>query len=194
MSCPQCESADFAMSMPAVRNNGHISVSTSSYSAVGFTTAGVVPVLGSASNVHTQQSVVATMTAPEPPERPLTGMAVAAVVGLVGFAVFVVPVLWIALNHETSHGANDLSKVLTVAFCAIFAIPGVAAVVAAVRQAAFNRRVARGRPRTRAVWSAGWYCGRCGGCYWPEPVAAAGVPVGRLLAPREFQRIVWSLA
>lgn len=41
-----------------------------------------------------------------------------------------------------------------------------------------------------ARWRRAWFCGRCGGVYFPAD-GSRDVPVGRLLSSQEFRDVVW---
>ncbi|MEY9873497.1 hypothetical protein ABH931_002979 [Streptacidiphilus sp. MAP12-33] len=66
---------------------------------------------------------------------------------------------------------------------------GATLLVTAVRLSrGFRRRLVRGRRPAEAVWSRGWYCGRCGTVHFRP---AADVPSGAVQLG-EFRRIVWT--
>ncbi|MFI7002502.1 hypothetical protein [Nocardia sp. NPDC050175] len=196
ISCPGCHLPDQVQSMRAIQATGVRSVErTARHSAIGFTAYGAVPVFGAATSYETHTSALAAFTAPEPTLRP-TGCLVAIALALLLLVVPVLPGVFLITNAELEDPTNSTGDKIGTVLFAVFilfcaAIPALIALFVVALRTRYNDRIHRGRPAARALWDGGFYCHRCGGVYWPYPPPGSDVPARQLIAPREFQHMVW---
>ncbi|MEU6559431.1 hypothetical protein [Nocardia nova] len=191
ISCPGCGYDDLVQSVPAIRASGVATVHGTSYhSGVGVGPAGLVPVLGTSVTERTESSFLAQVLAPEPHFRGAGRLVAWGVVAGIPAAVYVLlGIIELALPHpEVSTSTAILGTVVLALFVGS---PSLLILWFAFRRAHRTSRIRRGAPRAYAVWRAGFYCHRCGVCFWPLPTEE-GIPVRVPLMPGQFQWIVWS--
>ena len=171
ISCPSCHQLDGVQSVSAVRSAG---VSTSSdttfYTGIGITSDGLVPAFGTAMSERTQATELVDQTTYAPPLVPTAGPVVLGIV----LAIPVLALLYPSIDNAITHpGVQDtpialaVNAVVSVAFIALAAIPAIGAFAVVFSRVRRNSRITRGRATAYALWRTGFYCHRCGCCYWP---------------------------
>ncbi|MCU1645450.1 MAG: hypothetical protein JWN03_5725 [Nocardia sp.] len=190
-NCPTCQHDDQVQSVPAIRASGTAtSFGSDYYSGVGIGPSGLVPVFGSTTIERTRSTRLAQSLAPEPAQR-RTGKLIllGLILSMPALLIAVAAVIGIVEPHK------DVSVPLYILVCMGYvfslATPSLLLLTAAVLRRRRNNRIIRGRHAARSVWNAGYYCHRCGYCFWPYAVAP-GIPAQQSFSPNDFRRIVWS--
>lgn len=193
-SCPSCGYDHYVRSVPALRAAGVSTIyGADHYSGFAVSSAGIVPVLGSATTERTVVSNLASLLAPQPPQLGTARLIRAAVLLAVPplIAIFVT-LMGILLPTSDTSTAGTIGAMAP--FIAIFSIPSLVLARIAVRRARRNARIDRGRPAALTAWQHAFYCGGCHRCFWAWPPAQGiEVPVGQPLSPNKFRQIVWNV-
>ncbi|MFD6463994.1 hypothetical protein, partial [Streptomyces roseolus] len=196
--------------VPAIASTGTSRINGSTtHAGMGILpSGGIIPVIGSGSYTSVQSSALAASTSPALPRRSLAGLAVGGVLLLV-VALMMVSILIMATalhapprdfgGHVQSveaqpvdAGSNIVAWLIVPSFGVLpFLIPSLILLSMAWRRYRANTRVVLGLPSALAVWRAGFYCHRCGVCFWVRS-PARGVAAGQPLSLWQFQQIVWS--
>ncbi|MCM6774548.1 hypothetical protein NDR87_13565 [Nocardia sp. CDC159] len=196
IACPTCHSQDWVQSIPALRATGVSTVDGTGYCAgIGISSSGPVPVLGTTFTEQTRRTALATALAFEPGQMPTARPL------LLG-SVLVIPSLVLGaatLTNVISHPGIDqptllwktVSLMVGLAVTFVLAIPTFLAFSTFRRRVRHNARVSRGRGAAFAVWRAGFYCHRCGVCYWPDP-PSPHLPARYPFSVDDFRRMVWT--
>lgn len=196
-SCPNCGHIDCVQSMPAIASTGVSTVRGSgTYAGVGISTSGaIIPVLGGGSSTGIQTTALAAATRPVPPSRSLAGPAAWGVLPLIPVLLIVIGVVAIVVDNSTSTdqpGRPIDGVILLGVFATLpFVVLSLIAFLILVDRARANARIARGLPAATALWSAAFYCHRCGLCFWPNP-PADGIAAKQPLSPQQFQQVIWT--
>lgn len=195
-SCPNCRQIDSVQSMPAIAATGVSTVQgASTYAGVGIGPSGtVVPVIGSARSTSAQTTALAAATRPAPPTSSVTGPATCGVLLLIAALVMLaIAGAAVSLGTPPEQSPPPIGDWLVLGglMALPFALPSLAAFLVLTHRSRNNARIARGLPAASALWSAAFYCHRCGLCYWPQPVGG-GTADGQLLLPNQFQQVVWN--
>jgi hypothetical protein len=202
VSCPRCGLKDKVEAVPALVEAGRSTYSGSSTTngvsagtGLGFGAAGVVGAFGvgvsSSRSRHAGEIVenLAATLAPTPgvvrvsrdrkqPRQPWQKLAALLLVGL-----------------SISAGASAHSA--TVGYMLFLAVSvglGALGIYVMRWRIARNRRVRRGEPLAFAVWSAGWFCRRCGGAFIladADVPPVDGLAPGTLYSAERFSALVW---
>ncbi|WP_429422016.1 hypothetical protein [Nocardia sp. GAS34] len=196
ISCPSCGRADWVQSIPALRSSGVSTLSGTDYHAgVGISSAGLVPVVGTTTIERTQTTALAQAIAYAPrevsPTRPL----------LLG-CLLTVPalgVLYPTIDNIVTHPSLDNITPITWIINAAFSIaiqlvataPAIGAFAFSAARTRRNRLIWRGRAAASAIWQTGYYCHRCGSCYFPVS-PASHIPARQPMSTRQFRWIVWN--
>ena len=189
--CPRCGSSDLQTMEAIARNSVSVVESYGSYSGVGWSSGGAVPVLGTSSQLQVQRSWLAVATAPSPPLRSWAGTALLSAGWLSLWLPIFTLMTWLTLSDAAERGANFVSQASVVLFGLMFATPALIGLVVVAKNVRFNRRVRLGIPASHQLWQRGRYCLRCAGCFWPAS-PPSGLSTSHVVAPAEFQRIVWT--
>ncbi|WP_378741479.1 hypothetical protein [Nocardia brasiliensis] len=191
ISCPLCHRIDAVQNVKALHADG-ISTSYSSDLSTGFavTSAGLVPVLGASAGERTHTTALARSMAPEPLLRPTGRLVLCGILLLLPALAALGPMAWYVFHPE------DVG-VLMALFVAVTVVTGLAApsvlmLGIAYGRSRYNSRIWRGRAAAHAVWSAGYYCHRCGVAYWPRS-PSSGIPARKAFAPQHFRQHVWNV-
>ncbi|QIS22142.1 hypothetical protein [Nocardia terpenica] len=158
-----------------------------------MSTAGLLPVIGSATTERTVVSGLAGLLAPEPPQLGTARLIRAALLLAIPslLALFVALIVIPQPDPDISTAGKIGAEA---AFIAILSIPSLVLTRIAVRRARRNARIDGGRPAALNVWRQGFYCGRCHHCFWAWPPAhGIDIPVGQPLPVDHFRRIVWNV-
>lgn len=190
IACPTCRYDDLVQSVPAIRATGtSVEYSTQHDSGIAISSAGLIPVLGTSTTERTHSNALAASLALAPAQR------TSAMLILFG-VVLALPAIFGALAGITTYGDPDLvstpSEIPGYAMAVLFfAAPSFLPFLIARSRIRRNSRISRGIPLARTVWQAGFYCHRCGCCFWPyQP--APGIPDRVPLSPNMFRQIVWA--
>jgi len=196
-SCPGCARVNWVQRVPALHATGVSTVSgTDQYSGIGFSSTGLVPVMGAAVVNRTSTTALAQATMPAPSQvsiaRPL----------LLGLLLSVPALLFLAgtvaaVAGEINAADSSVGSVVGVALVGLlFAIapmtPAASAFAVAASRSRRNRRVQRGLSAAYAAWASGCYCHRCGVCFWPAS-PAPGVSGRHPFSPSEFRWVIWNI-
>ncbi|MFE3058793.1 hypothetical protein [Nocardia sp. NPDC059239] len=191
ITCPTCGHDDQVQNVPAVHATGTSVVrGVDSHSGFGISSVGVVPVVGYATvdRVHSTHLAQALTVAPM---RRRSGKLVFLGLFFAIPACFYLLFTIVALKDPDAEVSWPWIVAASFAFILALATPSILLFWTALRRTRRNNRISRGLPVARHVWRAGYYCHRCGSCYWPyQP--AAGVPVRYALSPNQFRSVVWS--
>ncbi|MEU1527098.1 hypothetical protein ABZ413_33410 [Nocardia rhamnosiphila] len=190
ISCPHCSTLDLVQSVPALHADGvSTSHSSNNYNAVGLTSHGFVPVIGTSETERTHTSAAVRSLPLGPPEQPIARLvrwglllSIPALLALITAGVY------ISSLSGSQAWSTAIAAVILVGF---FFVPGSIPLVLAALRARDNTRIRRGRPAAWMVWSSAWYCHRCGLAYWPVSPTPA-VPARRGFLPQQFQWFVWN--
>ncbi|MFE7723282.1 hypothetical protein ACFU44_30100 [Nocardia rhizosphaerihabitans] len=194
LSCPQCERIDWVQSVPAAMSEGtHAGHSTGVHTGIGFSSDGLVPVIGTSSHEFSHSSALARSLAWRP-TLPAGGRH--ALLGLVLSLFFVVMLAasCVAFAQDPPQGNSFqvlVSLIGLFLFPILLAIPIYALISGAFKRARRQARVHAGSSRAYGLWQNAYYCHRCGTVFWPLP-AAPGVPHRVALTPNQFRWHVWS--
>ncbi|MCP2299858.1 hypothetical protein APR11_006317 [Nocardia amikacinitolerans] len=191
ITCPRCGRIDFVQSVPALHADGvSTTYDTGQYSGLGVTTAGLVPVVGTATIEHTHSTVLARSLASEPRQIPSGRLTVVGLLLLVPALLVLAPVIASIMATDPEVRTWGI-WIGALSIPVVFAIPGVIVMGAVIRRDLRNAKIRRGRPNAHAVWQAGFYCHRCGVAYWPYS-PAPGIPARQPFAPPQFRWFVWN--
>lgn len=196
-SCPSCGRLDWVQSIPALRSTGASTVSaTDYYSGVGFSSSGLIPVMGTALTERTQVTELVAATRYEPPQvsavRPLILGLVMAIPAVVVFAAIVSNILTPPAGEHPNAVVATATIVVKLAFALAVASPAAVAFGFVRSRVRRNSLILRGRPAAYALWSAALYCHRCGFCYWPSTATDPRVPTRQPLSTAQFRWAVWN--
>jgi hypothetical protein len=107
---------------------------------------------------------------------------------------------FIAVQVYSGEGAEATTAAQQVAwFIGSWLIPGFTAALVTVffalfiRRQRINARLRRGNAASVALWSAAWFCHRCGGVFFPAGTPLE-VPTEQLLPAVAFRQLVWTTA
>lgn len=190
ITCPSCHSIDFVQSVPAIHAEGVTSsYGTSTYSGVGATSAGLVPVFGTHTADRVHATALARSFAREPAQQRCGALATAGT--LLFLPVLFLVVIGLASLPNADPATTGIATIVGAGLAVLMlAAPSVLCLGAAIVRTRRNQRIVRGRPRALAVWQAGFYCHRCGSAFWPVP-PAPGVPARQAFAPPHYRWFVW---
>lgn len=190
ISCPHCSTLDLVQSVPALHADGvSTSHSSNNYNAVGLTSHGFVPVIGTSETERTHTSAAVRSLPLGPPEQPIARLVRWGLLLSIPALIWLAPATGGAFASETGGFWSGL--LFVVLFIGSLSAPaGILLILAALR-ARDNARIRRGRPAAWAVWSSAWYCHRCGLAYWPVSPTPE-VPARRGFLPQQFQWFVWN--
>ena len=182
------------MSVRTIRAMGvYQEQSVGSFSGVSLGPGGVMPVMGSTTQLRTHTSPLAAATAPAVRSpHPNTGTAIFGIGASAVFVLVIVPIMLGFLSWESEQGTSIGTRVVGVLFFLGVAVPGVVASVVALTRWRRNRLLERGHSAAMSVWGAGWYCHHCHGCFWDQ-VPAEGIPARTLLTAPQFREAVWNV-
>jgi hypothetical protein len=179
--------------VPAVFQSGHVTYHTDS-PVVAVVNGMAVP------GVAHEERVAVTHTAsaldPTPPLRGggcFLALALFLVLPTVLFSFIAVQV-YSEGRAEATTAAHQVAS-----FIGSWLIPGFTAALLTVffalfiRRQRINARLRRGNPASVALWSAAWFCHRCGGVFFPAGTPLE-VPTGQLLPALAFRQLVWTAA
>lgn len=188
--CPGCRYSNRIQRVPALYADGF---GTSYHDSVVVGSAGGHLMTGVAVGRTTTVSALASALSPQPLVKKggwLTALGV-------GWLLFLL--IPAAVEFSTHAQAGAVSGQRTESPWAIAAgiylIAGwwaALCIVFGLRRSARRARVARGITRASLVWNEGWYCHRCGYCYFPPTAEPLGVPTGTLLDTGQFRHVVWT--
>lgn len=186
ITCPQCHQLDGVQSVPAICADGSSSsYDTGTYTGVGISSTGLVPVVGTTTIERSHSTALARSFTSNPIQKPTVGLTLVAIVLLLLTALM----LAIAITTKMYPHPDDhpLSPIVAAVFLVgTPGVPGLLALHAVYTRMRHNSRIARGRPRAMAVWSAGWYCHRCYLAFWPySPLPE--IPARRGVTPDHFR-------
>lgn len=190
ITCPHCSSLELVQSVPALHADGvSTSYSSSTYTGVGVTNHGLVPVIGTCDTERSHTSALVRALPLGPREQPLGRL-------LRWGLVLSIPALLVLIISSAHIITLDGTQAWATAFAAVvlvglFFLPGSIPLAFAALRARDNAKIRRGRPAAWAVWSSAWYCHRCGLTYWPISPSPA-VPARQGFAPPQFQWFVWN--
>ncbi|WP_435591849.1 hypothetical protein [Nocardia sp. bgisy118] len=191
ISCPNCGQIDFVQSVPALHAGGvSTSYGTNLYSGIGVSSAGLVPVIGTATVERTHTTALARSLAREPSQQPSGRLTVVGLLLLLPALILLAPAIGaIVMTHPQ---ARTLGTWIGALFMVVVvAIPGSLVMGAVIARDLHNAKIRRGRPRAHTVWQAGFYCHRCGVAYWPHS-PAPNVPARQPFTPPQFRWFVWN--
>jgi hypothetical protein len=194
LSCPQCGEPDQVQSVPAVFQSGHLAYHTD-HQVVAFVNGIALP--GVTREEHVAVTHTASALDPKPPLRRGGGCFLA-------LALFLLPPTilfsFIAVQVYSDEGGRATTAGHQVAsFIGSWLIPGFTAALVTIffalfiRRQRINARLCRGNPASVALWSAAWFCHRCGGVFFPVGTPL-DIPAGQLLPPLAFRQLVWTAA
>lgn len=191
LTCPHCNQLDWVQSVPTLHADGvSTSAGTNSYSGVGVSSTGLVPVFGTATVERTHTTALAASLSRQPARTPAGLLTFVALVLLVP-AISWVGAALVSIIDPDPGKSRWIAALAMVVFFAMWAAPGAVPLTIAVCRIRRNRRVVRGRRKAHAVWQAGFYCYRCGFAFWPYS-PAPGIPSRQALAPQHFRWHVWN--
>ncbi|MBO0878951.1 MAG: hypothetical protein J2P17_00905 [Mycobacterium sp.] len=162
-----------------------------SYSGIGWSSSGAVPVLGTASNLQIRRSGLAVATAPSPSLRNWAGTALLSAGWFLLWLPIFTLITCVALSDDAKRGASLFTEASVVLFGLMFAVPALIGLIVVVRNVRFNQRIRRGMPVSHQLWRRARFCWRCAGCFWPAS-PPVGISTAQVVTPVEFQRIVWT--
>ncbi|MEU1204670.1 hypothetical protein [Nocardia sp. NPDC005825] len=191
ITCPTCSRHDQVQSVPAVQASGTSIVrGIDVHSGIGVSSAGLIPVIGSAAVERVESTRLAQYLAPAPSRRTAGKLVVLGILLIVP-ALFYLLFSFIALGEPEATSSLPWFIGANTGFILALATPSILLFVTASRRTRRNHQIVRGLPFAQSVWRAGHYCHRCGSCFWPyQP--APGVPVGHPVSLNQFQGIVWN--
>ncbi|MFE3002486.1 hypothetical protein ACFXG4_46895 [Nocardia sp. NPDC059246] len=191
ITCPTCGHDDRVQRVPAVRASGTTTVYGQDYhSGVAVSSAGLIPVLGSTATDRTYSTRLSTSLALAPLKHSSGKLVffglILAIPALIFFLIAIV-------NFSDPKATTPLAVFLIANFLLISAMatPSLLLFWIAAYRSRRNSRISRGIAVSKHIWSAGYYCHRCGYCYWPHPIAP-GIPARQSVTPENYRRIVWS--
>ncbi|MFI9504182.1 hypothetical protein [Nocardia sp. NPDC052566] len=191
ISCPQCQRVDLVQSIPALHADGvSTSYSTHHYSGVGIASSGFVPVFGTTTTERLHASQLARTLAREPYVPPPTRPVMIGLLGTILILAAVPPFIFIVQEP-----GPILTRIVAVMFAlmllAIAASPTAIAFTIAVKRSRRSSEIASGRRDAHTVWSAGYYCHRCGVTFWPA-APTPWIQPRRAFTPHDFRWLVWN--
>jgi len=179
--CPACRSAGSPQRIPALFAGGH-STTYSSGTVVGFARGQLVT--GYSSSATRTVSTLAAALRPEPTLK--KGGCVLPIAVLMSPMAVLAAVA--AFNTTDTHG-SPAGRFIAWLF---FASPCLVALGLYLQRVRHRLIVRRGRSAAYRLWDQGWYCHRCGGCYFSDTAQASGAQLGVVLLPDQFRSVVWS--
>ncbi|WP_280498866.1 hypothetical protein [Nocardia farcinica] len=190
ITCPTCGELDCVQSVPALCADGVMaSFETSSYTGLGLSSAGFVPVTGTVAVDRTYTTSLAASFALAPPLRSTKRLSRAGWLLMVPAVLALVPAIG-SVVMEDPDVPRWAAVVVAMFFVGALASPGTLTLAAACGRRRINKRITRGRGLARPVWRAGFYCHRCGTGFWPYS-PAPGIPARQSLVPQDFRWHVW---
>ncbi|WP_280465736.1 hypothetical protein [Nocardia brasiliensis] len=190
ISCPHCQHIDAAQNVEALRaESTSTSYSTTTYTGVGISTTGLLPVIGTADVERTHVTALARKLAYAPAQQPTARLTLVSLVLL--FPAFVTLVIAALVASEPRESGLAITIVQTLMALAIMATPGAVVLALAAQRIRRHNKIARGRPAAYAVWRCAFYCHRCDVVYWPS-APAPGLPTHQALTPDQFRWCVWN--
>ncbi|MEU6585932.1 hypothetical protein [Nocardia sp. NPDC046763] len=190
INCPSCRHDDRVQRVPAVRAGGTTTVYGQNYhSGVAVSSAGLIPVVGSSLTERTYTTSLSNSLALAPLKR---GSGKLVFFGLILAIPVPIFVLIAIVNFSDPKATTPLAVFLIANFLVISAMatPSLLLFWIASYRSRRNSRISRGIAVSKHIWSAGYYCHRCGYCYWPHPIAP-GIPARQAVTPENYRRIVW---
>ncbi|MGO4612957.1 hypothetical protein AB4305_03265 [Nocardia sp. 2YAB30] len=189
ISCPHCHHIDLVQSVPALHADGvSTSYGTDLYTGVGFASTGSVPTVGTVTVERTHTTALARNLAREPGQRPAGRLVVVGLLLLFPVLVSIVPTALTVIHPEEAGFWMSLFAAVTV--LGALTTPSAILFGIATRRSRRNSRIMRGQRAAHAVWSAAFYCHRCGVAFWPFP-PAPNIPARQAFAPQYFRWYVW---
>ncbi|MFI6041895.1 hypothetical protein ACIA8C_09690 [Nocardia sp. NPDC051321] len=190
ISCPRCGHDDSVQMVPSAYAEGVSSSYGSNFTTgVGFTSSGVVPVVGTTTIERTHTTALAQSLSPAPAQRPVGRPLAIGLLLLVPDLLALFPMTLVILQPDD---VGLLPTLFGVAFfLGALALPSAVAFCLAIGRIRFNNRTSRGRCAALAVWSSGVYCHRCGVAFWPLS-PAPNIPARQAYAPEHFRWFVWN--
>ncbi|MGN2638871.1 hypothetical protein ACTD5D_22410 [Nocardia takedensis] len=193
ITCPRCGRVDALQSVPGLYHAGITASSGSqTYSGVGITAGGVIPVFGTTTIDRTHTTALAASLAPAPAPLPvdrLTRRGILWSIPAVFVAIGMVAVLIFGDLDARSAPGGVLFVLLLVWF---LSIPGAATLQSAGQRRKRNAVVVRGRAAAHSAWQTAFYCHRCGTVHWPVAPRPT-LPAREALAPGVFRSLVWNV-
>ena len=187
-SCPGCWDSDRIQRVSALYSAG---ISSTNYDTAVTGVAGSNLLVGVASGRATTVSALADEVRPAPAVKS-GGWLIAAGIGwlilllLPSAAMFQANAQGAAASGSGSPWSNVVGIFILAGW------PSIIFVSFGLARASRRARVDRGSARAFQLWHEGWYCDRCGRCYFPPTVAVPGLAAGTLLHPAQFRYAVWA--
>ncbi|MFE3060516.1 hypothetical protein [Nocardia sp. NPDC059239] len=191
ITCPTCGHADQVQRVPAIRATGTTTVYGQDYhSAVAVSSVGLIPVIGSTATDRTYSTRLSNSLAVAPLTRS-SGKLV--LFGLILAIPALFGILFAIINSSDPELTSSLPWFLVANFLFIGALatPSLVLFWIASHRTRRNTRISKGISASKHIWSAGYYCHRCGYCYWPYSITP-GIPARQSITPENYRRIVWS--
>ncbi len=196
ISCPSCSQLDGVQNVAAVQSAGlSTSSDVTSYTGFGIAAEGLVPTFGTAVTERAEATQLADQTAYTPPLASTSGPIVLGAVLMMPVLALLYPCIDNAVTHpgvENTPISLAVNAVMSIAFLFFAAIPAIGAFAVLASRVRRNNRISRGRVAAYALWRTGFYCHRCGCCYWPTAYDSR-VPVRQPLSTNQFRNIVWHI-
>ncbi|MBY8856625.1 hypothetical protein K7711_09075 [Nocardia sp. CA2R105] len=196
IACPSCRRTDWVQSLPSIRSTGVSKVSSSeTFTAVGFSSNGFVPIIGTSRTEENRTTELTEATAYAPPQIATTCPLVLGLLLTIPAAIVLIGGISDLITHPGVQNPTITTTlgetIVRMIFVLMAAIPAAVAFLIAAIRIRRNGLITHGCSAAYEVWRTGFYCHRCETCYFPI-TSNERIPARQPLSTAQFRRIVWS--